>query len=322
MLGSSDPQVAPGKALVVDDSPAQAEHLKNVLEADGYHVSVVGDGASAIRAVRTDPPDLVLLDMILPDMDGLQVLRILKARPEFLPVILLSVKADLDQRVRGLRIGADDFLAKPYADVEVLARAMAMLRIKRLQDELRAAKAELEVLSITDGLTGLYNRRFFQRRLPEEFARAFRYQDPLALVMLDLDRFKRINDTYGHPFGDVILQATASVLKSCAREVDLCCRFGGEEFVAILPKTSAAGARTLAERIGKRMREQVTRFEGAPGLAATDVQVTTSVGIAAFPEVGTVEALVQCADAALYASKRDGRDRVTVHVPPAQAPGP
>lgn len=315
------PRALRGKILVVDDSPAQAQHLERALLADGHEVAVVGDGASAIRAVRTHAPDLVLLDMILPDMDGLQVLRILKARSEheFIPVILLSVKADLDQRVKGLRIGADDFLAKPYADTEIQARALAMLRIKRLQDELRSAKAELERLSVTDGLTGLYNKRFLQLRLPEEFARVLRYRDPLSIMMFDLDHFKRVNDTYGHPFGDAVLKATGEVLRSTAREVDLCCRYGGEEFAVILPKTGAAGAQTLAERFLARLRETVHRFEGAGDLAPADVRVTASVGIAAFPEVDSQEGLVQCADAALYVSKRQGRDRVTVHVPNAPA---
>jgi diguanylate cyclase (GGDEF)-like protein len=306
-----------GRILVVDDSPAQAEHLQAVLTADGHEVTVVGDGAAAIRAVRSSPPDLVLLDMVLPGMDGVQVLRILKARPEheFIPVILVSARGDLDQRVKGLRIGADDFLGKPYADTEVQARALAMLRIKRLQDELRDAKEQLELLSVTDGLTGLYNKRFLQQRLPEEFARVLRYDDPLALLMFDLDHFKKVNDTYGHPFGDVVLTGTGALLDDTTREVDLCCRYGGEEFAILLPKTDAAGARALAERLLRRMREQVHRFKGTPELGAADVRVTASAGIAAFPDVRSVEALVECADAALHASKHGGRDRVTVHGP-------
>ncbi len=305
-----------GRILVVDDSPAQAEHLRSVLAEDGHEVEVVGDGAAAIRVARARAPDLVLLDMILPDMDGVQVLRILKASAgqEFVPVILLSVKADLDQRVKGLRIGADDFLAKPYADAEVQARAMAMLRIKCLQDELRAAKTQLELLSVTDGLTGLYNKRFLQQRLPEEFARVLRYRDPLSLMMFDLDHFKRVNDTFGHPFGDVVLKTTADLIKSTAREVDLCCRYGGEEFAILLPRTPAAGAAALADRFVRRMRETVHRFPGSPDVAAADLRVTASVGIASFPEVESTDALLACADAALYRSKRGGRDRVTVHV--------
>jgi PleD family two-component response regulator len=149
--------MANSRVLIVEDSRTQAEWLAAVLTRDGYQVNIAGEGREAIRRVRTDPPDLVLLDMILPDMDGLEVLRVLKARSEdqFIPVILLSVKADLDARVTGLRIGADDFLAKPFADAEILARAAAMLRIKSLQDQLRTAKAQLERLSVTDGLTGL-----------------------------------------------------------------------------------------------------------------------------------------------------------------------
>lgn len=157
------------KILVVDDSRTQLEWLVQVLAHEGYEVRTAAAGKDAIQQVRADPPDLVLLDMILPDMDGLEVLRILKARPEeeFIPVILLSVKADLDSRVTGLRIGADDFLAKPFAEAEILARAAAMLRIKSLQDQLRVTQRLLQEQSITDGLTGLRNRRFFEERLQE-----------------------------------------------------------------------------------------------------------------------------------------------------------
>jgi PleD family two-component response regulator len=158
--------VAAARVLIVEDSRTQAEWLAQVLSREGYEVRMAADGREAIRQVRSDPPDLVLLDMILPDMDGLEVLRIVKARADdqFIPVILLSVKSDLDSRVAGLRIGADDFLAKPFADAEIQARAAAMLRIKVLQDQLRSAKSQLEKLSVTDGLTGLYNHRHFAVR--------------------------------------------------------------------------------------------------------------------------------------------------------------
>lgn len=311
--------VSAARVLVVEDSRTQAEWLAEVLAREGYEVQVAPDGGEAIRRVRTDPPDLVLLDMILPDMDGLEVLRIVKARADeqFIPVILLSAKGDLDSRVAGLRIGADDFLAKPFADVEIQARAAAMLRIKSLQDQLRSAKSELEKLSVTDGLTGLYNHRHFEDRLREEFRRCERYGDPVALLMLDLDHFKSVNDRYGHQFGDRVLRETAELLRSSVREPDICARYGGEEFAIILPKTHLQGALTVAERVFKSLRQKTYPVEGigSEPERASALRVTASAGLAFYPskDVSTPEALVKFADEALYRAKREGRDTICLY---------
>jgi diguanylate cyclase (GGDEF)-like protein len=305
--------------LVVEDSRTQADALAQVLSRDGHRVTVAQDGREAIRRVRTDAPDLVLLDLVLPDMDGLEVLRIIKARPEeqFTPVILLSAKSDLDSRVTGLRIGADDFLAKPFADAEVLARAGAMLRIKSLQDQLRAAKSQLEKLSVTDGLTGLFNHRHFQERLHEEFRRAQRYSDPVSLMMLDLDHFKSINDRYGHPFGDVVLKGTADLLRHSVRDPDICSRYGGEEFAVILPKTHLAGALSVAERIWRELGLQRYALEEIDPEThkPRHLNVTASIGIAFYPskDITSAEALVKHADEALYRAKREGRNTICLY---------
>jgi two-component system, cell cycle response regulator len=301
--------VQPARVLVVEDSRTQADWLAQVLVREGYTVSIAQDGREAIRRVRTEPVDLVLLDMILPDMDGLQVLRVIKARSDeqFVPVILLSVKSDLDSRVAGLRIGADDFLAKPFADAEIQARAAAMLRIKSLQDQLRAAKGQLEKLSITDGLTGLYNHRHFEERLAEEFRRSQRYTDPVSLIMLDLDHFKDVNDRYGHPFGDRVLRETAELLRTSTRDPDICARYGGEEFAIILPKTHLQGALAVAERTVRSLRAK-TYSSGEAAL----LRVTASLGVAFYPskDVTSPELLVKFADEALYRAKREGRDTI------------
>jgi two-component system cell cycle response regulator len=309
--------VSGARVLIVEDSRTQAEWLAQVLSREGYRVTTCGEGRDAIRRVRTEPPDLVLLDMILPDMDGLEVLRVLKARPEehFVPVILLSVKADLDSRVTGLRIGADDFLAKPFADAEILARAAAMLRIKSLQDQLWSAKAQLEKLSVTDGLTGLYNRRHFEERLRDEFRRAHRYSDPFSLIMLDLDHFKDVNDRYGHLLGDEVLRSTAGLLRASVRELDICSRYGGEEFAVILPKTHVQGALTVAERILVEMRRKSLVGEATGSGAREEVRVTTSIGIAFYPskDVTSPEMLVKFADEALYRAKHEGRNTICLY---------
>jgi diguanylate cyclase (GGDEF)-like protein len=327
------PEARP-KILVVDDSRTQLEWLVAVLQREAFDVRSAATGKEAILKVRTDPPDLVLLDMILPDMDGLEVLRLIKARPDdqFIPVIILSVKSDLDSKVTGLRIGADDFLAKPFAEAEILARCAAMLRIKSLQDQLRATQRKLEEQSITDGLTGLKNRRFFDERLPEEFRRAQRYADPVSLIMIDLDHFKRVNDRYGHQMGDVVLRQAATLVRLAIRDTDIGARYGGEEFAVILPKTHLAGALAVAERIWRELGQHLYRHEGPGGAGGPEVRMTASIGLAFFPskDITSAELLLKYADDALYQAKRSGRNTICLYqaqnyryeAPPAPAGPP
>jgi two-component system, cell cycle response regulator len=310
--------------LVVDDSRTQLEWLVKVLEREGYEVQGAADGKEAVRKVRTTPPDLVLLDMVLPDMDGLEVLRIVKARPDdqFIPVIILSVKSDLDSKVTGLRIGADDYLAKPFAEAEILARCAAMLRIKSLQDQLRETQAKLAAHAkrlaeeaITDELTGLKNRRAFDERLLEEFRRAQRYADPVSLIMIDLDHFKSVNDRFGHPFGDTVLRGAAEQLRASTRDPDICSRYGGEEFAVILPKTHLQGALAVAERIWRELGARAFPLpSGAPG-ADEPLHVTASMGIAFYPskDITSPELLLRYADEALYQAKRSGRNTICLY---------
>jgi len=308
------------RILVVDDSKAQLDWVQQALVREGFDVRTATDGKEAIRKVRTEAPDLVLLDMVLPDMDGLEVLRIVKARSDehFIPVIILSVKADLDSKVAGLRIGADDFLAKPFAEAELLARCAAMLRIKRLQDELRVTQKKLEEQSITDALTGLRNRRFFDERLHEEFGRAQRYSDPVSLIMLDLDHFKRVNDRHGHQTGDLVLRESAELIRASLRDPDIPARYGGEEFAVILPKTHVQGALAVAERVWRAIGNKVFRHsvervgETSP---AVELRVTVSIGVAFFPskDIASAELLVKYADEALYQAKRSGRNSICLY---------
>ena len=314
----------PARILVVDDSRTQLDWLVEVLEREGYAVETAPDGRETLRKVGSDPPDLVLLDMILPDMDGLEVLRIIKARrdDQFIPVIVLSVKSDLDTKVAGLRIGADDFLAKPFAEAEILARCAAMLRIKQLQEKLREAQRKLEdhqrkleEQTITDALTGLKNRRFFDERLQEEFRRAQRYGDYLALIMIDLDHFKGVNDRFGHPAGDSVLRETASLIRASIRDPDICARYGGEEFAVILPKTHMTGALTVAERVWRELGGKDYAIPGGGDGVPATVRVTASLGVAFYPskDITTGELLLRFADEALYQAKRAGRNTICVY---------
>jgi two-component system, cell cycle response regulator len=307
------------KILVVDDSRTQLDWLVAVLQREGFDVRSAANGKEAILKVRTDAPDLVLLDMILPDMDGLEVLRLIKIRPDdqFIPVIILSVKSDLDSKVTGLRIGADDFLAKPFAEQEILARCAAMLRIKNLQDQLRATQHKLEEQSITDGLTGLKNRRLFDERLDEEFRRAQRYSDPVSLIMIDLDHFKQVNDRFGHQMGDLVLREAASCIRASIRDPDICARYGGEEFTVILPKTHLSGALAVAERIWRELGNKVYHQEITEGGRAkpVDVRVTASIGLAFYPskDITSAALLVKFADEALYQAKHSGRNTICLY---------
>ncbi len=305
------------RILVVDDSRAQLDWLLEVLEREGYAVLTAQDGKDAIRKVRTESPDLVLLDMVLPDMSGLEVLRLIKPADEalFLPVIIQSSKSDIDSKVEGLRIGAHDFLVKPFAEQELVARCATMLRIKQLQEKLREAQRKLEEQSITDGLTGLKNRRFFDERLQEEFKRAQRYGDTLSLIMIDLDHFKEVNDRHGHPAGDVVLREAAALIRASIRDPDICARYGGEEFAVILPKTHMAGALAVAERIWRELgnKEYAVAVNGAP--APRRIHVTACIGIAFYPskDISSGDLLVRYADQALYNAKRGGRNSICLY---------
>jgi two-component system cell cycle response regulator len=223
----------------------------------------------------------------------------------------------VDSKVEGLRIGADDFLAKPFAEAEITARCAAMLRIKSLQDQLRLTRRSLEEQSVTDALTGLKNRRFFDERLPEEFRRAQRYADPLSLIMIDLDHFKRVNDQYGHQMGDVVLRDAAASIRASIRDPDICARFGGEEFAVMLPKTHVGGALAVAERIWRALGARVYRQEvpAAGQEAAAEIKVTASLGLAFFPskDITSADLLVKFADEALYQAKSSGRNTICLY---------
>ena len=306
------------KILVVDDSRTQREALAAVLRAEGYEVVEAKDAREALRLAKSASPDLVLLDMILPDMDGREVLRLIKPPPErdqFLPVIILSVKGDVNTKVEGLRLGADDFLVKGVEEPEIIARVGVMLRIKSLQERLHEMQRKLEEQSITDALTGLKNRRFFDERLHEEFLRAQRYGDYLSLIMVDLDHFKDVNDRFGHLSGDAVLKESASLIRASLRDPDICARYGGEEFAVILPKTHMSGALAVAERIWRAIGAKEFPVGGNGTTPIRSIRVSASIGVAFYPSKDIVsnELLLRFADQALYEAKRQGRNNICLY---------
>lgn len=306
---------APPRILVVDDHPDNIEIIEARLSSRGYLVERASNGQEALDLVRNEPPHLILCDVMMPVMDGYEVSRRIKndeALP-YIPIILVTARDSTADKIEGLDAGADDYLTKPVNFPELEARVRSMLRIKQLQDQLDQKNRELELmnkrlrkLSITDGLTELFNHRHIHELLQEEFERSNRSGEPIAVAMLDLDHFKKVNDTYGHPTGDVILYETAQILRETAREIDMPGRYGGEEFIVILPNTVEDAAARFAERVRQRVNEHVFRDE------ATEVRMTLSCGVASFPGEGieSPETLLKRADEALYRAKESGRNRM------------
>jgi diguanylate cyclase (GGDEF)-like protein len=251
---------------------------------------------------------LVLCDIEMPDLDGFNFLKLKMSKPEFLniPVIMLTVKDHMEEKLRGLSEGASDYLTKPFEDQELVARVRVHLQIVALQDELKRRNKRLELLSRTDELTGLSNRRHFMERLGSEFVRSQRYRSSVSLVLLDVDHFKRVNDTYGHIVGDQVLVGVADCMTGLLRRCDVAARHGGEEFAMVLPETPESGALVVAERFRETVEEAL--FE-SPDVS---VRVTVSLGVATYPggRIETAEDLLRRADQALYAAKNAGRNRV------------
>ncbi|MGH7469479.1 MAG: diguanylate cyclase [Longimicrobiales bacterium] len=298
----------PGRILVVDDNSDNVEIIATRLRFRGYEVLEATNGRKALERVKQDAPDLILLDVMLPDIDGYEISRRIKGDENlpFIPIILVTARDSTQDKVAGLDAGADDYLTKPINFPELEARVRSMLRIKRLQDELEEKNTELERLSISDGLTGLFNHRHIFGLLHEEFERANRTSERLTVAMFDLDHFKAVNDNYGHPAGDRVLEQFAEILRESAREIDRLGRYGGEEFVALLPDTGIEDGIVFVERV----RREVAR---RPFMIGRDepLSMTTSCGVATYPHelIHDPETLVRLADEALYAAKAAGRNR-------------
>ncbi|MFL5607779.1 MAG: diguanylate cyclase [Gemmatimonadaceae bacterium] len=301
--------------LLVDDHEDNIEVLRVRLESWGYGVESCSNGADALAYVERSQPDLILLDVMMPDIDGMEVARRIKGNKAlpFIPIIMQTALDSTENKVEGLEAGADDYITKPIDFAELKARLRSMLRIKRLQEELEEREKELlevnerlRFMSQTDELTGLDNRRHLNERIDEMFQHAQRLYEPFSLVMCDLDKFKSVNDTYGHQAGDEVLKQLANILKEEAREIDRVGRYGGEEFMLLLPGTVLDAAVTFAERVRKRIEGHTFTFAGGT------LQRTASFGVSGWPHPAIEHAddLVRAADDALYVAKETGRNRV------------
>ena len=303
------------RILVVDDHEDNIELLRARLEARGYIVDSAADGQAALDQVDRQTPDLILLDVMMPKLDGIEVVRRLKSNPAlpFIPVIMQTALDSTENKVEGLDAGADDYITKPINFAELEARVNSLLRIKKLQNDLAEREKQLSVLndklreiSLTDGLTKVDNRRSLEERLHEMWEHSLRLHEPIAIVMCDIDKFKSVNDNYGHQAGDAVLQQFARLLKDEAREIDRVGRYGGEEFLLILPGTVLDAAVTFAERLREKVESNTFSYPGGT-LRRT---MSCGVGASPHPRVKDQEGLLRAADDALYVAKETGRNRV------------
>ena len=299
--------------LVADDEPTNRSLIQRRLERTGYRVITAQNGQEAVEKAGEAAPDLIILDVMMPVMDGLQACRSIKDNEATrdIPIIFLSARDETDVKVSALGIGANDYISKPFNAEELLARVEVALRLRferdRLRESAEEARARAEMAqerSLTDPLTGLLNRYGLQISLAHELAEARRYNRPLSCLMIDVDRFKTINDTYGHITGDVALQQIASVLTQVVRRSDIVFRYGGEEFLALLPKTDLEGAVALAEKLREAV---VARIFGD---GEHTFYLTLSIGAASLSETESGNDLIARADIALYHAKERGRNRV------------
>ncbi len=297
----------PATLLIVDDQPANIHALAKLLK-DDYRIITATSAAKALELARRDPaPDLILLDILMPDRDGYATCRELKAdeATHAIPVIFVTALDQAQDEAKGLQLGAADYISKPFNPAIVRARVHNQVSLK-LKTDL------LEKIALQDGLTEIPNRRYFDRKLTQEWNRQSRHQQPLSLLMIDIDHFKPYNDHYGHGAGDDCLRRVAQALHQVpTRAADLVARYGGEEFVVLLPDTETAGAREVAEE----MRAAIHTLAIPHAYSPVSDRITISLGGSTYrprrqqPAIDA-EALKQVADQALYQAKEQGRDRI------------
>ncbi|HVO76944.1 MAG TPA: diguanylate cyclase [Candidatus Bathyarchaeia archaeon] len=300
--------------LVAEDHPALRKQLEFMLTKAGFAVTSVENGRQALELTRKQFFPIVVTDWMMPEMDGVELCRAIRGDPApgYVYIVLLTAKSSKDDIVTGLQAGADDFLSKPYHPAELLARLNTAKRILGLEQCLKRANEETKILSITDPLTGAYNRTYLNDRLPQEVKRARKYSRSLALIMSDIDNFKRINDAHGHPAGDRALRTFVQTIMGVIRvDCDWIARYGGDEFLIVLPETSPAGASVAAERFARIVSEKPVLF------GAASFEVSASFGVTGFESAQsqwnvTPDALFALADKCLYRAKRERKGSVKV----------
>ncbi len=316
--------------LIIDDQPANLRILNIMLSEYGYQPRVALNGQMALRSTLKTRPDLILLDIRMPDMDGYEVCKRLKADEQTrdIPIIFISALDEIQDKVKAFTSGGVDYITKPFQVDEVLARVKTHLALCAMQKQLREQNIQLEKinsalsreihdreqaekalrkLATEDPLTGCFNRRHFFTLAEQEFERATRYKHPLSAIMCDIDHFKLVNDTYGHLTGDEVLTTVAKRIHAELRKTDIFARYGGEEFVVLLPETKLMHAQQLAERLRKKVAAPIK-------VKGLEISLSISLGVAQINEHEyiTIDTLLERADQALYAAKAAHRNRVVI----------
>lgn len=308
--------------VIVDDIPDNLRLLAGILKKHGYKVRPAPNGSRALDAIRKEPPSIILLDIMMPDMDGYEVCRRLKDDPSTrdIPVIFLSALDEVFDKVKAFEIGGVDYISKPFQEKEMLARINTHLTIctqqkalARQNEELRKKNAliteqkqKLELLATTDFLTGLANRRHFLEKAQQEISRCQRGAKRFAVILFDIDHFKKVNDTYGHECGDKVLTGVARCLTETLRAHDVAARWGGEEFVCLLPETDTSGAGHVAEKIRRTVENYRHDCE------RHNLTITVTLGVSVYNGSCTIEECIHQADHCLYTGKAQGRNQVVI----------
>ncbi|MCA9482255.1 MAG: diguanylate cyclase [Nitrospina sp.] len=293
--------------LIVDDNHSNVDVLKRSLETKGYGISIAPSGEVALKIAPKLKPDLILMDLMMPGMDGFETCKKIKELPEIqdVPIIFVTGKTETEDIVKAFRVGGVDYISKPFREEEIQARVAAQIRIRKLIGEKEKLIQELDLISRIDPLTRLSNRRDIQEVLGRELSRCQRYENEFSIIMGDIDFFKKVNDQYGHDMGDNVLKEVAGMLQNEVRKIDKVARWGGEEFLIVLPDTDLPGAYRVAEKIRAAVELRESRFDEAI------VKLTMSFGVAGISEVGgKIEEMIKLADLRLYKAKDQGRNKV------------
>lgn len=301
---NNDNIIPKSRILIVEDDTAVRNMVTEFLGKRSFEIREATNGVEGLRIAMTEKPDAILVDIIMPEMDGLEMIRQLRQHPGtmLIPVIVMTAVSNLETKINVFRAGGDGLLQKPFDLQELEVRIDRAIQIS----------SNFMKLTYVDALTGVYNRRLFDDRLPVELNRSKRYNQPLALVMVDIDHFKKFNDTYGHRAGDFVLNAVGQTIKKSLRTQDIVCRYGGEEFCIIMPMTLSKDAAMVMSRIRSDFQD---RYFHSP-YDKTDFNVNISIGVAQYPnDSNEGDNLVRCADEALYEAKETGRNRVVIYNP-------
>jgi len=307
------------KILLAEDSTSNQLIIKTYIAAAGHEVIIANNGEQAVTLFQSENPDLILMDVTMPVMDGIEATKAIRQLTKldlgWIPIIFLSGLSTSEDIAHGINVGGDDYLIKPVDAIVLNAKLQAMQRIVEMRNQLHKANHKLKAMAVVDGLTGIANRRFFDEIYMKELKRAFRNKNELSIILCDIDHFKQFNDNYGHQAGDDCLKSVASLMfKTLQRPSDFVARYGGEEFVFVLPETDIQGAKQVAESVNRVIKSESITHEHSS--AAN--HITLSYGVASIKpqlnqELSSVSLeLLKSADQALYVAKENGRNQVAL----------